>query len=235
MSLTKDVFLSGLETQLKLYGIQDTADIINDFEQHFIAGAESGHTEEQVCDKLGSPVDIAKQYAEEGAAEGETARHSTDELVMNIEQNLNQAAPEYDSNVHYQGQASQDTANQKSTSGISNGVNVGGLIGILCLDVFVLSWALPTLASLIVSLGAVALSLIIAAFGIAFNLNNVWSQLEFLSNVSIIFGAAVVLSLSGLTVVGTIGSVKGFIKLVKNVVNMHGTMIIGRKIFDINK
>ena len=50
--------LSGLEKN-------SIKDIIEDIEEHFLAGIEEGKTEEEICSDLGDPISIANTYKQE--------------------------------------------------------------------------------------------------------------------------------------------------------------------------
>lgn len=62
---TKYEFLAALEKELERYGVVDKDDILADFEQHFSDSKKQGYTDAEVCERLGSITEIAKQYAAE--------------------------------------------------------------------------------------------------------------------------------------------------------------------------
>lgn len=71
----KSSFIDGLKDALSRYDVSEQREILLDFEQHFSDGAAAGETEAQVCEKLGDPEEIAKQYASDGELSlGETAK-----------------------------------------------------------------------------------------------------------------------------------------------------------------
>lgn len=59
--MTKHDFLHELDKYLKGISAAERQDILQDFEEHFELGLESGKTEEQISLTLGSPKQIAKE------------------------------------------------------------------------------------------------------------------------------------------------------------------------------
>lgn len=62
--MNKQAFLAGLEKELKEKNVADLGDIIAEYEQHFAYKLADGYSEEEIAAKLGSPEEIAAQYAE---------------------------------------------------------------------------------------------------------------------------------------------------------------------------
>lgn len=60
--MTKLDFLEKLKTELNRKNISDTADIIEEYEQHFAFKLADGYSEEEISAKLGDPKGIAAQY-----------------------------------------------------------------------------------------------------------------------------------------------------------------------------
>ena len=60
--MTKTEFLQQLYNHLQPLADNERDEIIQDFEEHFSAGFESGKTEEQICAELGNPYNCALQY-----------------------------------------------------------------------------------------------------------------------------------------------------------------------------
>ena len=60
--MTKTEFLNSLEHALKHNGIPDAADVVNEYEQHFLFKLADGYTEEEVAAKLGDPLALAAQF-----------------------------------------------------------------------------------------------------------------------------------------------------------------------------
>lgn len=72
-------FMKELEAELrKKLDAEELGEILSDFEAHFKEAVESGKSEEEVCDLLGEPVEIAEQYCEESAI-FETVENQTEE------------------------------------------------------------------------------------------------------------------------------------------------------------
>jgi uncharacterized membrane protein len=65
MFKTKYEFLAGLEKELGRVGVADKSEILADFELHFADSKAQNLSEAEICAKLGSISEIAKQYAEE--------------------------------------------------------------------------------------------------------------------------------------------------------------------------
>ena len=64
--MTKNEFLSKLSEELQRNKIGDTADIVNEYEQHFAFKLSDGYSEEEICAKLGDPAVLAAQFKREG-------------------------------------------------------------------------------------------------------------------------------------------------------------------------
>ena len=63
--MNKNEFLNELERSLASLPAEERREIINDFQEHFQAGAENGKTEAQLCEELGDPKSCAAQYLAE--------------------------------------------------------------------------------------------------------------------------------------------------------------------------
>lgn len=151
--------------------------------------------------------------------------------------------------VYTSAETVQSNNNNKSYNG-SNGwktfssnsmqINIGGLIGVLCVDLFVLSWALPGLFSAVVGLLSIPIALIgsgagMVVDGVLKTLNiasifNTWGTNIFGGISSVLLGV-VLLCLGGLCVLLAIKLVKLCIKIVKSIINWHGKMIVGKTVF----
>ncbi|MCL2076909.1 MAG: DUF1700 domain-containing protein [Oscillospiraceae bacterium] len=118
----------------------------------------------------------------------------------------------------------------------NGGIKVGGLITVILVDIFVLSWALPVLFSLIIALLSIPVALIGSGIGIiaggAFNLSGFFSPF---STISTIFAGAALLAAGGLLVLAGIALIKLFVKLIRAVINWHGKMVVGRPVFEDKK
>lgn len=62
---TKQEFLHRLKASISSLSIQDQADILNDYEEHFRIGMENGKTEAEIADSLGSPEELGASFVEE--------------------------------------------------------------------------------------------------------------------------------------------------------------------------
>ena len=60
--MTKSEFLEKLNCELKHKHVADSADIIEEYEQHFAFKLADGYSEEEIAAKLGDPKTIAAQY-----------------------------------------------------------------------------------------------------------------------------------------------------------------------------
>lgn len=63
--MSKKDFLEKLSYELAIRKIQGIPDIIADFETHFEEAVRAGQSEEEICEMLGSPTEIAEQCIEE--------------------------------------------------------------------------------------------------------------------------------------------------------------------------
>lgn len=216
MYYTKAQYLEALKSELLKRNVTD-GEILEDFEQHFNIGISEGLSEEQVCEKLGSPAEIANQYAPEDYAE-------------NIQSTVNEN--------QMNGNATQEDFAQNNYS-YNNGtpesnVNAGAIVGVICLDVFVLAWAIPALFSLLISYWSVmasffAVPLFMLLFALVppqiaesiaiFSTFNPTTQLF---SALIIFGIALIMSAFCIDIW------KGFIKLLKSIGRLHYKAFTGK-------
>lgn len=60
--MTKNEYLAQLLKALENNGVSDAADIISEYEQHFVFKMADGYAEEEIVEKLGDPVMLAGQY-----------------------------------------------------------------------------------------------------------------------------------------------------------------------------
>lgn len=75
--MTKIEFLEKLESALKKNGIEDAADILGEYEEHFAFKLADGFTEEEIAAKLGKPEELAAQYENEESTERRGGRKLT--------------------------------------------------------------------------------------------------------------------------------------------------------------
>ena len=60
--MRKIEFFNDLENALKLLKVVKIDEILRDYEEMFIEGAQAGKTEEQIIESLGEPLEIALNY-----------------------------------------------------------------------------------------------------------------------------------------------------------------------------
>lgn len=71
--MTKDEFLTRMERALGVLPPHERIDILSDYVEHFRIGEESGKTDEEIANSLGSPEELAKTFLEQkgfGASNG---------------------------------------------------------------------------------------------------------------------------------------------------------------------
>lgn len=229
MIKTKKDFMEKLEKELGRFGVIDKSEILADFEQHFADSADK-LSEAEICEKLGDISEIAKQYAEEEIfpviAVDETPQPQ-EEQKQQEEPKQQEAPPPASDYSAYQ--------NSGIKLNLGKNINIGGLVTVLCIDIFVLSWALPTLGSLIIALLAVAFSFVVA--GISIIVGGMFGFAGFVtpfSALSTVFLGIMFASLAGLLAIAGVSSVKGFIKICRMVIDWHGKMITGKPVFKNN-
>lgn len=226
---TRTEFINGLKEALIKNGITDARDILLDFDQHFDDGIAAGETEAQVCEKLGDVEEIAKQY---------TTEDVFSEKTVNAANTYNAEASGFDNNSYNGGY----TAPNNQTSPIAqpaggNGfeVSVGAVVGRICVDVFVFSWAIPSLFSVILSFYSVVLSFGLEGIGcIAGGAVQVSGGLFFVqtmfSPVSTVLFGFMLLSLFGLLIALCVAIGKGFVDIIKCIINWHSRAFVGRNV-----
>lgn len=224
---TKSEFLTSLRVALENSGISDRPDILSDFRQHFEDGEAAGESEAEVCRKLGDVDDIIKQYVTEDA-EQKASAPDTSGFGAETDQTAATTAvpPQYGS---VQNAAAQPQGFTPSA---------GKIVGVLCLDVFLYSWAIPALISLICSLAAVALSFSVS--GIVMTIGGLVScfvtATGFISTgfapISLVFLGLLFVGLGGMLVIATIGSVKGIVNLIITIINQHSKIFVGHKVLN---
>lgn len=60
--MNKEEFLREIEKALDKISEKERAEILYDYEEHFMIGKENGKSEEEICLELGSPKEIANNY-----------------------------------------------------------------------------------------------------------------------------------------------------------------------------
>lgn len=225
----KAEFLNELGKELTKFGVSDQSEIIADFEQHFSAGTAEGLTEAQVCEKLGDISEIAKQYVDEEIIErAETAEQPKETYTQN-QQNA------FEGNG-YQNTQTPPPVNTQYNQNTGFRADGGKVAGVICVDVFVFTWALPALIGVVIGYLAIPLSLACAGLatfvgGIASIFTNIvgWSS-PFVPISTILF-SVMIMALAGLAVMLGIVIVKGTIGVFKNIINWHGRVFNGKNVF----
>ena len=222
--MNKKDFMELLGDSLSTYGVSDARDILLDFEQHFEDGIAAGETEEQVCEKLGDPIEIAKQYIPEGEIKVEEKKQTTQASGFDTNDYAKQTVPPV---YNAQPQAFKPDA--------------GKIIVILLIDIMIFTWALPTLISLVVSLYGIVVGF--AGSGIAVFIGGILMSFmdttkwffTTLSPLSTSLFGIVLLAACPLLVIASIAATKGVINVFKYIINWHSETLVGRKVCNINK
>ncbi len=227
---TKTEFLTGLRETLERNNVTDMSDILSDFRQHFEDGAAVGESEEEVCRKLGDVDDIVQQYiadnpgvqsasAQQTPASGDTPGASGF--------GAEGAGGQPDSRPGYVQPQQQ-----------APGANTGKIVGVLCLDFFLYSWALPTLLGLILGLMSITLTFgitgIVCLFGgvVAIGAGFGGLIVTGFAPVSVACLGIMFIGFTGMLVVGSVAAAKGFINLCIAIINQHGRAFAGRNVLD---
>lgn len=192
--------------------------------------------------------------AENKSWQSETASSPQEQNIGSQNNQNNQSYQSHQSTGNYEksGINLQDVFNNfKNSANFNNysaNFNVGGLIGALCVDLFVFSWAIPALFGVVIGLLSIPIALIGSGLGISidgifsfFNVGPIfsggnwnWSLFGFAGNtvngLAGIFLGVIMLCLGALSVMLGIKLVKLCINVVKGIINWHGKMIIGRPV-----
>ncbi len=201
---TKAEFMAALQREALRCSLR-FEDMAEDFERHFSEGKKKGEPESEICAKLGDPVEIVKEYVGENSENIQSSNNNV--------QNITAGANRVDSN----------------TGKISGGM----ITGVILLDLFVLDWALPTLASLAIVYIAVAFAFIVSGV-----VSIISVMLPFVSDsvTAILFGGMfnvfagmVILGLGGIMAAFTPNVIKGFAGVIKAAARLHVRVFTGRK------
>ena len=231
---TRTDFMNGLREALFKNGITDARDILLDFDQHFDDGIAAGETEAQVCEKLGDVEEIAKQYISEEAFADKPVNTKNAVNAKTVEA---AEASGFDNNNYNGGYAAPNVqpapAVQQNSGGFE--VSVGAVVGILCVDVFVFSWAIPSLFSIILSFYSVVLSFGLTGIGcvaggmLPASGGTVFIETMFSPVSTVLFGC-MLLSLFGLLIALCVAIAKGFVDIIKCIINWHSRAFVGRNV-----
>lgn len=228
MYYTKAQFLEVLKAELLKRGITDN-EILEDFEQHFEIGLSEGLTEAQVCEKLGAPAEIANQYAPEGYSENSAAAQNVNQAENNVNQNQAQQNAFAENNYNY------GYANQTAPQSNGDNADIAKIIGVICLDVFVLVWAIPTLFSLLISYWGVMISFfvtpVVMIITILFGSFFVGAPMivSMLTPAAGIFAALILFGIALIMSAFCIDIWKGFGKLMQAIARLHYEAFTGKK------
>jgi len=238
MYRTKNEFMLSLEKELERAGIADRGEIIADFELHFTDSLSQGLSEAEICGKLGSVSEIAKQYAEDEIYPVVAVIRDADPPPKN---STSTSSSDYEnSGYRFKFNRNANSSSDYENSGIkvnfsNNGnINWGGLLVCLCVDIFVLSWALGALFALFTGLLTVPVALVTAAIGsiVVGIVGNVGWFASPATGLLAVFLGLMLLSLGGLLALAGVQLVKLFIKIIKAVIDWHGNMITGKPVFN---
>lgn len=221
---SKEQYIQALINAMTRCGVTDQREILTDFEQHFADGAAAGESEAQVCEKLGDPEEIAKQYISEETFGEQPAAQSaaSDASGFGAEpdeapaQNTAYAPPPVQQNSFH--------------------IEAAAVIGIVCVDIFVFSWVIPALAGLIIGLYSTVVGFVGAGLGTfiggvimgAFGTPD-WLYTCFSPVSTALFG--VVLTSGALLLVGPcVAAGRGFINTCIKIINWHSRALVGRNV-----
>lgn len=255
----KSEFLNGLREALGRYSVPDAREILIDFEQHFDDGAAAGESEAQVCEKLGDVEEIAKQYISDidfseteskadassaaeqpsasgfGAETGETAQQYSYGQQYSAAQNA--GAAQNIQNAQTAPNAQQYGAPQNYSNG-GFSPDGGKIVGIICVDLLVFSWAIPSLLTVILSFysavvafGVSGISIIV--LGAVSSFADVTGILHTgLAPISCVLLGILLSALCGMLVLLCIQIGKGFCAIIRNIINWHGRVFVGRNVIN---
>lgn len=232
--MSKNEFMNSLREKLSEYGVTDSREIILDFEQHFEDGIAAGETEDEVCKKLGDPNEIAKQYIPEMEIPAMNMKKEVKSDGFDTN-NYNAVPPPVGFNNNNYNTMPPPAVNQGFQP------DVGKIIGILAIDLLILSWALPSLISLVVGLYGCAVGFGVGGIlsfigGILMNFidTSTWLFSTFSPLSTTLFGVMIMAGCS-LLVIASIAATKGIINIIKGLINWHSEAIVGKKVCTINK
>lgn len=231
--ITKQDFLNGLSEALYCYDITDTRDILLDFEQHFDDGAAAGLSEQEVCEKLGDVAEIAKQYVDADFAD--TIPTSKPEPV-NAPEASGFGAETADAVTATATPVQPTQPVQPSAQPEKFKPDGGKVTAVILVDILVFSWAIPSLISVILSFYSGVAGIGISGLGIF--LGGITACFtpaagiiaSSLSPISTILLGLLIMSLCSLLVLLCILICKGFIYIMKCIINWHSNTFAGKSV-----
>jgi uncharacterized membrane protein len=240
MYKTKVEFLAALEKELTRAGITDRSEIIADFELHFADSTAQNLSEAEICAKLGSISEIAKQYAEDEiypvvAVEAPPVG-GDDSVAPKNGQNVGagSARPQDEAYAEYENSGIKLNFGSFKKDFQDKNFNAGGLVTCILIDIFVLSWAIPALFAVCIGLLAVPFALIVSGLTVMLGGligNGFFGFFSPHPGLVTFFAGLFVFSLGGLFSLLGVQLVRLFIKVLKAVIDWHGNMIVGRPVF----
>ncbi len=236
MYTSKAQFLEALKSELLKRNITDS-EILEDFEQHFNIGLSEGLTEAQVCEKLGAPAEIANQYVPDGYAENVSNTANQTNNNVNYNQSANNSAQAQqtgfaENNYNYNSSNTNTATTQNNTN---DNMDAAKIAGVVCLDVFVLSWAIPTLFSLLIGYWAVMISFFVTPVVMIISIilgSQFFGSMIFVSMLTPAAGIFAALILFGIALIMSafcISIWKGFGKLMQAIGRLHYEVFTGKK------
>ncbi|MGN0618338.1 MAG: HAAS signaling domain-containing protein [Ruminiclostridium sp.] len=257
----KSEFLNGLREALGRYSVPDAREILIDFEQHFDDGAAAGESEAQVCEKLGDVEEIAKQYISDidfAETESKTASAAAEEpAASGFGAETGEASQQYSYGQQYGGaqnmqnaQAAQNMQNAQTAqnaqqygapqnyNNVGFSPNPGKIVGVICVDLLVFSWAIPSLLTVILSFysavmafGVSGISIIV--LGAVSSFADVTGILHTgLAPISCVLLGILLSALCGMLVLLCVQIGKGFCAIIRNIINWHSRVFVGRNVIN---
>ena len=241
----KSEFLNGLREALGRYSVPDAREILIDFEQHFDDGAAAGESEAEVCEKLGDVEEIAKQYISdidfsenESRADNSAAEQPS---ASGFGTETGEAAQQYSYGQQYGGaQNMQNAQNAQQYTAPQNSFSPDGgkVVGVICVDLLVFSWAIPSLLAVILSFysavvafGASGISVMV--LGAVSSFADVTGILNTgLAPISCVLLGILLCALCGLLVLLCVQIGKGFCAIIRNIINWHSRVFVGRNVIN---
>ncbi|MGN0578410.1 MAG: HAAS signaling domain-containing protein [Ruminiclostridium sp.] len=258
----KSEFLNGLREALGRYNVPDAREILIDFEQHFDDGAAAGESEAQVCEKLGDVEEIAKQYISDidfSETESKTASAAEEPAASGFGAETGETAQQYSYGQQYAAgqnmqnpQAAQTAPNMQNAQTAPNAQNAqqyaapqngfspdgGKVVGVICVDLFVFFWAIPSLLTVILSFysavvafGVSGISIIV--LGAVSSFADVTGILHTgLAPISCVLLGILLCALCGMLVLLCVQIGKGFCAIIRNIINWHSRVFVGRNVIN---
>ncbi len=230
---SKEQYINALIRALTRCGVTDTREILTDFEQHFADGAAAGETEEQTCVKLGDPEEIAEQYISEGF-QADSPEQTASASGFGADPFGGASAQQTQ-----QAQTAQTIPPvQQAAQTASFSPDSAAIVGILCVDIFVFSWTLPTLMSIIIAFYSCVAGLFFAGLGVFIGgvaLGIVGSLTWLTTSFSAVSTAllGVVLASGALLLTGAcVAAGRGFVNICISIINWHSRVFAGKNVLN---